>query len=97
MKEIRKLLLAALLVVLSVNALHAADPVFPHGSAIGLVPPQGMALAKNFAGFQDEAAGASIMVVSMIPSAKFLELSTALLGDVALNPTVSDVSIIFLN
>lgn len=46
----------------------AAEPVFPPGAAIGLVPPPGMSPATAFSGFQHEA-GASIVLVEMPPEA----------------------------
>lgn len=48
-------------------AAAAADAVFPTGSAVGVVPPQGMSPATSFAGFQDEICNAAI-VVAMFPS-----------------------------
>ncbi len=36
-------------------AAHAADPIFPIGSRVGLVPPAGMVLSKGFVGFEDVA------------------------------------------
>lgn len=40
-------------------------PVFPPGASVGLVPPPGMVPATGFAGFQDPASGASIVVTSL--------------------------------
>jgi hypothetical protein len=68
-----KFLLVVLMLVLPVHFLHAADPVFPQGSMIGLVPPQGMTPATTFSGFQDEAGGASI-ILSTIPGITLREL-----------------------
>ncbi len=60
---------------------HAADPVFPIGSRIGLVPPPGMSLSTRFEGFEDTADNAAILLAtfpgdafaaldkSMVPSA----------------------------
>ncbi|MGU3494257.1 hypothetical protein ACLBXM_09475 [Xanthobacteraceae bacterium A53D] len=59
---------AAAVGVLAGGAAFAADPVFPPGSSIGLVPPKGMTAATSFAGFQHEL-GASIVVVEMPPEA----------------------------
>ena len=67
-----------LLVLLASPVLlaQAAAPVFPPGSAIGLVPPPGMRLAMGFSGFQDDAAAASILVASL-PAKAYAEVSTA--------------------
>ncbi len=52
----------------------APAPVFPPGSAVGLVPPPGMVQATAFAGFQDPAAGASILI-SELPAEAFAAVS----------------------
>ena len=39
----------------------AADPVFPPGSHIGLVPPQGLSLSRTFPGFSDPDRKVSIL------------------------------------
>ena len=72
-----RLLLAVLILVSSVDFLYAADPVYPQGSTIGLVPPQGMTPAATFAGFQDEDGGASI-ILSTVPGIAFGELIAGL-------------------
>jgi len=64
-----RVFLAALMVLLSIDAGQAADAVFPPGSAVGLSPPPGMSPAKSFAGFQDEARGASILMFTFPPVA----------------------------
>src|SRR5262245_43477109 len=64
-----RVFLAALMVLLSIDAGRAADAVFPPGSAVGLSPPPGMSPAKSFAGFQDEARGASILMFTFPPVA----------------------------
>lgn len=61
------LTLAALL--LSAGLVQAADAVFPRGSAFGLVPPEGMVESTGFAGFEDRAKSASILIVEMPGSA----------------------------
>src|SRR5262249_5169430 len=43
----------------------AADPVVPSGSSYGLEPIEGFVESKDFAGFEDLATGASIMLVEM--------------------------------
>lgn len=64
--------LAALLVsgsLLLSGAALAADPVFPRGSLVGLVPPEGMTEATAFPGFEDRSKSASILLVEMPPEA----------------------------
>ena len=53
--------------VLATVAL-AAEPVFPPGSRVGLVPPPGMTLSKRFTGFETPR-GAAITLFEMPPAA----------------------------
>ena len=46
-------------------AADAAEPVFPPGSRIGLVPPAGMTMSKLFPGFEDRDRNASIIFVEL--------------------------------
>ena len=43
----------------------AAEPVFPPGSRIGLVPPPGMTASKAFQGFADPARGAVLVITQL--------------------------------
>jgi hypothetical protein len=58
--------LAAALAVLVIGApaAKAADPTFPTGSRIGLVPPAGMAPSTTFQGFEDAADKAAILIAT---------------------------------
>src|SRR5882672_8678963 len=60
----RLLLLPALLMLLA-SAVFAAEPVFPPGSRIGLVPPAGMVPSNAFQGFEDRAKGAMLVVTEL--------------------------------
>ncbi|MFC7396438.1 hypothetical protein ACFQU1_04410 [Chelatococcus sp. GCM10030263] len=62
------LLLAFVLAFLA-PAARAAGPVYPVGVNVGLEPPKSMQLSKNFPGFQDEAAGAAILMTEVPPEA----------------------------
>ncbi|NNM73447.1 hypothetical protein [Enterovirga aerilata] len=53
------------LALLAAGAALAAEPVFPPGSRIGLVPPKSMKLTRGVAGFQDPATGAAIVAIEM--------------------------------
>jgi hypothetical protein len=71
---------AAALVALSLFATavavlpaRAADPVFPLGSRVGLVPPSGMVMSKKFAGFADPKEDAAI-VITTLPQGAFAEI-----------------------
>jgi hypothetical protein len=62
--------LAALLAFLFFTALaQAADPTFPIGSRIGLVPPPGMVMSKNYLGFDDVDKDAAILLASQVAAA----------------------------
>lgn len=56
------LLLALLLLA---PAALAAEPVFPPGSRIGLVPPAGLVPSTTFQGFEDPAKGAMLVVTEL--------------------------------
>lgn len=58
--------LAALLLLLAAPAA-AAEPIFPPGSRIGLVPPDAMLASRRFLGFENTAKQASIAFVEMPP------------------------------
>lgn len=59
-----------LLAAIAAGSAIAAEPTFPPGSRIGLVPPKDMKLTRGVAGFQDPATGAAIVTIEM-PSGAF--------------------------
>lgn len=61
--------MAALVGLLFAVAASAAEPVFPPGSRIGLVPPSDMKMARGLSGFRNEATGSGILLVEMPPDA----------------------------
>jgi hypothetical protein len=64
------------LVVLAIPA-RAADPVFPPGSRIGLVPPAGMVASYAFAGFADPGKNAAILITAL-PAAAYFQIEKTL-------------------
>jgi hypothetical protein len=62
---------AALLLALALLVARPAlaQPVFPPGGLIGMVPPPGFGLARGFAGFVDPARDASILILETAPDA----------------------------
>lgn len=75
MKTIARVLAFAALVAAGSPAL-AADPVFPPGARVGLVPAEGLAVAKDFLGF--ESADQKVKVgVAEIPADAFKAVETA--------------------
>ena len=66
--------LAALMTTLCfASPAGAAEPVFPRGSRIGLLPPAGMVLSKRFPGFEDVAKDANI-IIATLPAAAYPEM-----------------------
>jgi hypothetical protein len=60
------LFLATLLALTTGGAAHAqTDPVFPPGSRVGLVPPQGFVTGKTFKGFADVEKNAMIIITEL--------------------------------
>jgi hypothetical protein len=55
-------LAAVLAVALLVVPAYAADPTFPPGSLVGLVPPPGMTPSKTFVGFADTQKDSAILM-----------------------------------
>ncbi len=56
----------ATLVLMALNgAVLAADPAFPPGSRVGLIPPDGMTPTQSFQGFEDVRTRAAIFVTEM--------------------------------
>ncbi len=55
----------ACLSLLIAGSAFAADPVFPPGSRIGLVPPDTMQLTRGISGFFDPKTGAAIVLMEM--------------------------------
>jgi hypothetical protein len=58
-----------LAVLLLAAPAWAAEPTFPPGSRIGLVPPEGMTPSARFQGFEDREKAAAIITVTMPPDA----------------------------
>ena len=66
-------LAAALALVILAAPAWAADPVFPTGSRIGLVPPAGMVASDRFDGFADPAKDAAILI-TVLPAAAYTQI-----------------------
>jgi hypothetical protein len=56
---------------------RAADPEFPLGSRIGLVPPPGFQASKHFPGFENAETDSSIVLAALPPQA-FSEIETTM-------------------
>ncbi len=62
-----RLLPACLACLLLALPAHAAEPIYPPGSRIGLVPPPGMTVSASFQGFEDRAHRALLLVTEFLP------------------------------
>jgi hypothetical protein len=88
LNPVRAVLAAALaglvLCLVLAPAARAADPIFPTGSRVGLVPPAGMVVSKGFLGFEDVAKD-SVMLIAAQPPAAFPEIEKSLATDALKN------------
>jgi hypothetical protein len=75
MSLIRRLFAVALLAFGADPAL-AADPIFPPGARVGMVPLVGLVRAKSFIGFETEDQGVKV-VVADLPSEAYGEVANA--------------------
>jgi hypothetical protein len=73
--------LCFVLALILAPAAQAADPIFPVGSRIGLVPPAGMVVSKSFVGFEDVVKDSAILVAAQPPAA-YPEIEKSLATDV---------------
>jgi hypothetical protein len=68
---------ALLACAIATTPLHAADPVFPTGSRVGLVPPTGMVPSDAFDGFADPGKDAAILI-AVLPAAAYSQIEKTL-------------------
>jgi hypothetical protein len=80
--------LAAVVMVLAValtlpvtSRARAADPIFPIGSRLGIVPPLGMVQSHNFVGFEDPEKNAAILFTTL-PAQAYDSLDKTMVPDV---------------
>lgn len=69
--------LALIALTVACGPAFAADPVYPSGARVGLVPAEGLAVAKEFIGFESEDKKVKVGVAE-IPPAAFEAVETAL-------------------
>lgn len=72
---------AVLALLVLANPARAADPTFPTGSRVGLVPPPGMVMSKRFPGFEDRDKDASI-IIATLPATAYSEMDKTAVPDV---------------
>jgi hypothetical protein len=71
---------AIIALLLSAMPALAAEPVFPTGSRLGLVPPPGMVRSRTFEGFEDPDKNAVILFAAM-PAAAYGELDKSMVPE----------------
>ncbi len=76
----RRLIAAALLTIAATNPAPAADPVFPPGARVGMVPLVGLNRAKSFVGFETEDQGVKV-VIADLPADAYNEVANAFKGN----------------
>jgi hypothetical protein len=76
MKYMRQLFQLALLLA-ALKPAFAADPVYPPGLRVGIVPIEGLVISKTFPGFETEDHGVKVLVTELPPAA-YDEVQTAL-------------------
>jgi len=79
---LRSLIAGAVAVLLSVTPLPAAaaDAVFPIGSRLGFIPPDGLKPATTYPGFEDEQKGVFARLVAL-PGNAFSEIEKTMTND----------------
>jgi hypothetical protein len=73
-------LTATLLLMLSAWPAAAADPIFPTGSRLGLVPPAGMVPSRTFQGFEEPGTNA-VIVLTTLPANAYEQLTKAMVPE----------------
>ena len=79
MKITRRLFALALFVVAlcpAIDPASAAEPIFPRGIRVGLVPIEGLAPAQGYAGFESADHGVKVLLTEL-PTAAFGEVEAA--------------------
>ena len=77
---IRCLFAAALLAIAATTPAPAADPVYPPGARVGMVPLVGLNPAKSFIGFETEDKGVKV-VIADLPADAYKEVANAFKGN----------------
>jgi hypothetical protein len=69
----RVLVPLAVLALLAAAPTRAAEPVYPAGSRVGLIPPAGMVKSEAFTGFEDPQKNAAILIATL-PAAAYAQI-----------------------
>jgi hypothetical protein len=74
------MVLAVALILPTTLPAWAADPIFPVGSRLGIVPPPGMVQSRNFVGFEDPEKNAAILFTTL-PAQAYDSLDKTMVPD----------------
>ena len=74
--KLLRYLAAIALTVAAGSPAFAADPVFPQGARVGMVPLVGLNRAKSFIGFETEDQGVKVLVTDL-PAEAYGEVANA--------------------
>jgi hypothetical protein len=74
------LLATALSLIAGIAETSAAEPVFPTGSRLGLVPPPAMVASRAFQGFQDPGTNATILLTTL-PATAYEQFDKSMIPD----------------
>ena len=69
-------LLILFIAAFAVQTANAADPVYPPGIRVGLIPSDGLSLSKEFTGFQSADQGVKV-ITGELPAAAFATVEAA--------------------
>jgi len=65
-----------LLIVLVAAPAQAADVLYPAGSRVGLAPPPGLTVSRNFAGFEDRDNRVALVII-VLPGAAYSDIESS--------------------
>jgi hypothetical protein len=77
------LIFAVAMLAIAASPAAAADPVFPPGSRVGMIPLVGLVPAKNFAGFETEDESVKVLIAEL-PAEAYGEVMNALKANPAI-------------
>jgi len=74
------LVVCCLFAVLAAGSPRAADAVFPPAARVGLAPPAGLTVSKEFVGFEDRARKTGILIIEL-PAAAYAEMEKSVTAE----------------
>lgn len=81
LRPIAAMVAGSIFAVIAALPARAAEPVFPPTSRIGLAPPAGLVVSKEFSGFEDRARKAAILIVEL-PAEAYAQIEKGTAADI---------------